>query len=76
MPHWHRHCGCPYHHRGQLCPVCDGPEFRPQTRDEWDEPPRAAPAPSSRQLEDLRDAIERLTERLDALETVEDESTE
>ena len=68
MPHWHHHCGCPYHRRGCLCPVCDEPDYRPRMREGWGEPQKAESESVSGQLADLRDAIDRLTERLDALE--------
>lgn len=77
MPHWHHHCGCPYHRRGHPCPVCDGPEYWPRTRDEWETEPRRVadeprPAESEslpQQIDGLREAIERLNDRIDALES-------
>ncbi|MGM0591208.1 MAG: hypothetical protein ACQETI_06170 [Halobacteriota archaeon] len=68
MPHWHHHCGCPYHRRGHLCPWCDEPAYWPETREEWDQPPQTETDSISRQLESLHDAIERLNRRIDALE--------
>jgi len=66
--HAHHHCGCPYHHRGMLCPRCDGPENWPRSRDAWEEPTSVEVSGPSDELEDLRRAVERLTERLDELE--------
>jgi len=68
MPPWHHHCGCPYHRRGQPCPICDERGYWPRTREEWEEPQRAEVEPVAQRPNDLRDAIERLNERIDALE--------
>ena len=68
VPPWHHHCGCPYHRRGRLCPWCDDPSYWPRTRDEWDEPRYPDVEPISEKLEGLREAIDRLTDRVEALE--------
>ena len=71
MPHWHHPCVCPYHHRGQLCPWCDGSEYWPRTREEWEEPPASESDSLTQQLEGLREAVDRLNRRLEELEEKE-----
>lgn len=68
MHPWHRHCVCPYHRRGLLCPICDEPNYWPRMQEEWEEPQPAELEPVAQQLNDLRNAIERIDDRIDALE--------